>query len=316
VVWQSMGTKISSLHLNNFLSWKEGSISLHPQITLVVGSGNVGKTSLVRALLWGLRGDSSNPEPSILGSPTCVRVELDNGKVIERTKGEDVNEVTFGDRKFERFGLHLPDEVRDYTEVSPDSFAQQHDPPFLLGSGPTAVYQKLSAPFGGDILLDAAATVRSEKEMLVRRMRQLEEDKKVYEDRVLVLGEVSLIRSTVNSANDISNKILEEEGIVQLITDLSKVDFLLSSFTQAQEDLESRLSDITDRARRLRKVDTVLMSLVEVYEDMSKCESDMESSSRSIREMSLQISQIKVCPLCGRRIENAHDLCNRFTLVQ
>lgn len=83
-----MGVKISSLELENVKRVR--AVRIEPTsdgLTVIGGRNNQGKTSVLDAIAWALGGNKRkpvNPNRDGAATPARLRVELDNGIVVER----------------------------------------------------------------------------------------------------------------------------------------------------------------------------------------------------------------------------------------
>lgn len=95
-----MGVKIGSLELENVKRVR--AVQLKPSsdgLTVIGGGNGQGKTSVLDAIAWALGGDRmrpDNPNRNGAATPARLRVELDNGIVVERRGRSGALHVTDG----------------------------------------------------------------------------------------------------------------------------------------------------------------------------------------------------------------------------
>jgi DNA repair exonuclease SbcCD ATPase subunit len=111
----SQMVKISIKRFKFYQESEFQTFTFHPdQITLLEGTSNSGKSTILEALYWCLYGSNKKVCPkgssTTVKNPTIVKVVLDNGVEISRTKPPDTLEVT----GFNKEGDILTDEAAQY----------------------------------------------------------------------------------------------------------------------------------------------------------------------------------------------------------
>lgn len=108
---------IKSLRLINFQGYSDSILEFDPLFNCIVGVGNAGKSSIIRALNL-LLYNHWDKSWVTFGATHCTLVAtLRNGIVLTRKKGLKINEYTVAypdgnNQKFENFGTSVPDEIQ------------------------------------------------------------------------------------------------------------------------------------------------------------------------------------------------------------
>src|ERR1035437_8616061 len=172
---------ISKIVLENFQAFENGEFNLSPNLNILVGVSNVGKSSVARALSLVLfnQWDKSWCK---FGTKYCrISIKTNTGIEVVREKGDKVNRYILrlqgqSEQLFESFGIAVPEQVQqalhihavqvDTTDTLNLNLAGQMDSLFLLsqtGSYRAKVLGKLS---GATYLDHAIRKLNNEKRQL------------------------------------------------------------------------------------------------------------------------------------------------------
>jgi len=223
---------ISKIILENFQAFEKGEFNLSPNLNILVGVSNVGKSSVARALSLVLfnQWDKSWCK---FGAKYCrVTLQTSTGIVVIREKGEKVNRYILRlpnqpEQLFESFGTTVPEQVQealhihavqvDTTDTLNLNLAGQMDALFLLSQ--TGSYRaKVLGKLSGATYLDHA-------------IRELNKDKRQ-------------VTAEKNS------KDLE---IVELQTQVDKL-VPIEAYATAISALEERLNSLIRSQERLEQI--------------------------------------------------------------
>lgn len=215
---------ICSLHLKNFQGHTDSLLYFDPHFNCIVGTGNAGKTSVVRALglLFYNHWDKSWVT---FGATHCeVTATYIDGTVFERKKGPKINEyiVTLPGglpQKFENFGTTIPEDIANALGVRAvelpggDRIQLNLHTQFggsLLQSVNSANKGRLFGKLSGLDLLDAVSQdVASDKKLTQVVTKTKEEELLLVSQRLLAFQGLPGLRQTVN--NLASDLVLVEQ---------------------------------------------------------------------------------------------------------
>ena len=135
---------IKSITIKDFQIHKGLKVVLDPRVTTIVGPSDVGKSAIIRALLWVATnkptGDAYIREG---GKSTYVRIVVDDQRV-RRERGSGKNSYRLNDRTFRAFGNDVPDVISDLLNIGNISYQAQHDSPFWFAETAGEVSRQLN----------------------------------------------------------------------------------------------------------------------------------------------------------------------------
>ena len=121
---------IEKLTIKNFQAHKKLEVELDPHVTTIIGPSDVGKSAIIRALMWITTLHPSGTAFIREGSKqTTVNLVVD-GQEILRTRSASINTYALDGKEFKAFGNDVPSDIRGLLNLSPVNFQSQHDSPF------------------------------------------------------------------------------------------------------------------------------------------------------------------------------------------
>ncbi|ROR03343.1 AAA family ATPase [Desulfosoma caldarium] len=189
---------IHRLIIENFMTHKHTVLELHPNVTVLTGPNNTGKSAIVEAL----RCVAENPPSAQLirhgASKAVVRVEMNDGSWVqwERTAGSVVYRVRFANGTEDFYAKvgrgAVPEDIRALlrlhslpTETGPVDvhIGHQKTPIFLLDQSGSQAAAFFAASTEADYLLavqqalkERTAEAQRERKRLLEEVQQLEKD--------------------------------------------------------------------------------------------------------------------------------------------
>lgn len=126
---------ISQARLKNFQAHKDLTVDFTPGVNVILGEGDKGKTSIVRALSW-IAGQKKYKDIIHHGENECsVSIKLD-GHNITRLHADKRNEIFLDGATFQKIGRDGCQEADKVLNLSGINFQLQHDAPFFLSLTP------------------------------------------------------------------------------------------------------------------------------------------------------------------------------------
>lgn len=277
--------------LENFQAFERGEFVLSPNLNILVGISNVGKSSVARALSLILfnQWDKSWCK---FGAKYCrVTIETDTRIIVIREKGEKINRYILrlpdqAEQLFEAFGTGVPEQVQqalriqevqvDTTDTLNLNLAGQMDALFLLSQ--TGSYRaKVLGKLSGATYLDHA-------------IRELNRDKRQLT----------------------AEKNLKDLEIVELQTQVDKLA-AIEKYSTTLIDLEAKLASLAlaeERVGRIRSLfERVKVLKAAWLKETKKQELLGPIDLTSIDKLATRVDNIKALSSLSSRIVN-----NRFTL--
>jgi DNA repair exonuclease SbcCD ATPase subunit len=152
---------IEKLAIKGFQAHDELELSLDPGVTTIIGSSDVGKSSVIRALRW-LALNLPSGDSFVRWGAKRARVEAEvGGDVVLRERGTE-NLYALGTREFRAFGNGgVPEEIAKLLGVTEINFQGQYDSPFWLSDTAGEVSRHLNRIVGLEIIDDILSKLTS-----------------------------------------------------------------------------------------------------------------------------------------------------------
>jgi len=131
---------IHSIALHDFQSHPDSHLEFGSGVNAIVGSSDVGKTAVLRALRWVWENRPAGKAIIRHGaSQASVRVVADNGDTqltVERVRGKRINKYVVGEQEFPAPSRDVPAEVRAALGLTETNVQSQLAPHFLVLDAP------------------------------------------------------------------------------------------------------------------------------------------------------------------------------------
>lgn len=241
---------IQSLQLINFQSHQSTTLNFSEGVNLIVGSSNVGKTAILRALKWLVfnRPVGANYLSSFADKPIVkVRLVLDSGDSIERVKTKTENYYVVNDQKLTAVRSTVPKEVTTLLKLDELNFQFQHDGYFLVTDTPANIARAINKVVGLDVADDI---IKLAKKLYDDKRREM----KFLENQQFELEE---------TAENITNKLGEIEP---LFKELEEKIHQLQSIKQKEDEFNTLLSNIAQIEDTLGHLEQLLQYKDTVYQ--------------------------------------------------
>lgn len=300
---------LESLVVHNFQAHSKEVIYFSPTITSIVGSSDVGKTSLIRALRWLSLNHPSGDDFITHGeTSTKVKLVLDNFTITrKRSEKDNSYELTREEVKvFRSFGSgKVPDEIEDLLLIGEINFQDQHAPPFWFFETPGKVARELNSIV--DLSIIDESTLRASQEV-----RKAKTTLEVCEDR---LKEARLRKQELSwvPAFCLGTKDLEERhrGLQETISREERLRTLLQEAKCLKERLEGSVETLERGESLIEKWSSSLEEtkkledLMRLVHSVKVTQTEIENSKRQAKEIEKQIKEESqgVCPVCGGELE-------------
>ena len=189
---------IQSLEIQNRQSWASCRIDFSPCVNVIVGRGTGGKSALLRALRWPLENTSGDSQIShwimreskgksknlVLDGESSVTITKPQG-TLRRFKNPKMNGYEVSGKTLTGVGVAVPEEAKDFFNLTEINIQGQHDPHFLISLPGTQVSAYLNRVVGIDeintYLKSAASCLKGSKEAHKALIDVQEADRKALE---------------------------------------------------------------------------------------------------------------------------------------
>lgn len=248
---------LETLTLHDFQAHSKLVLQLDPRITSIVGSSDVGKSAVIRALRWLCQNMPDGIEFIRHGAKRAeAKLDVD-GVVIVRYRSKSENTYNLNDDEFKAFGKGVPTEVAEVLRLSDINFQSQHDAPFWFSETSGEVSRRLNEIINLSAIDEVLAEVASEK-------RTAEQNVKLLEERVQTAKARKLSLVFVEDMDARLRKLEREEADLETLRgEASELRNAVRKATESKAAL--------DDAKRLAAEGK---QLVELAADMMKAETD------------------------------------------
>ena len=237
---------IKSVRIKNFQSHKDSFFEFHPNVNIISGSTNNGKSVVIRALNWAIK----NKAPSSFCSDwnldkkgnqiENVEVEVTTEKGnCSRVKGKKNGYVLNGS-EYNAIGRDIPEQVKEFFNLTDTNIQSQMDSPFLLSlNGPDA-----TKFINKVVKLDCIDTILSKAE---KERRSIGSELKVVE----------------NDIKHCENEISKLEWVEKAESFQKRIDSFEDQIKEIQEEFDSLDSNILLYKQKKSEIVDIDFSLVD-----------------------------------------------------
>ena len=339
---------IKSVEIENFQSHKKSVFDLHPNVNIIAGSSNNGKSVVIRALNWVIKNKTignicSDWNTDKNGNPVNnikVKVVAENGECT-RVKGKKNGYVLNG-TEYNAIGRDVPEQVKDFFNLTETNIQSQMDAPFLLSlNGPDAtkfVNKVVKLDCIDSILSKAEKERRAINSEITIVQRDLEKCKTDAE-KLNWVEKAEVLQTKIDAYKNQISASKEEydsfKSTIDLFKEKEKLIFKDSCQSIIDEiDNESKLLKEIIGKREILSDSILKFKNTKVYDtsEIEKCVEEIELLNSSImndknnsiknsivsykaqvaikEQLDKEIKELEsqfpeVCPLCGSRIHNA-----------
>jgi DNA repair protein SbcC/Rad50 len=321
---------ISTIRLKNFQAHTDLRINLNPDITVIAGSSDSGKSSVIRALRWVVFNRPSGAgfvrngaeqdqcEVNIASDSFCVSRLRKGGENTYKVKKTGKKSQTI-----RAFGRSMPEDVSAVLNLSEMNFQNQHDSPFLLALSAAEAGRQIC----GFVDLDeidrvlsylrrafrAASTaanqidsnlVETEEALkgrkvytdcgpLISKINRTLKKSKMQEDRVHRLAvEVGKAATAQKELNTLPSKSCLEKAnkLVASCQDLAKKGLEVYNRRDALKNLLETISEAQDEIKRL---DAVLKNALPLLSECAKLDRRCEGQEQKTENLESLVNGIR-----------------------
>lgn len=296
---------ISQLTLINYQSHKNTTLDLHPGVNCIVGSSDVGKTAILRALRWLVwnrpSGDSFR---SVWGGETSVTVEI-GGHQISRVKNTGHNAYSVDGVILSAVRTDVPTEVGRILNFNELNLQSQFDRPFLLDISPGEVAAHFNRIAHLDTIDTAtrnvAAWIRSLESDITNHTQQLTELRtqlRDYDNLDELDRKVTELERLDSDRNELE---VRKQTLLQILKSLSAVAGEIAGYEKTAHlaiDVNAILNLLGNRKAQCSHIQTVrdlLFRLDRTYVNLDVALRSVDKAEEEFRQ-----AFPTVCPLCGK----------------
>lgn len=302
---------ITELELYNFQAHKKRKIELGP-VTTIVGSSDVGKSAILRALRWLLL---NKPAPTGLkrhgAKMVGAAMVVDDVRVVRKSDSagnlytsRHVDEEEA--QQFKAFGRDVPEYLEDLFRVSDDNVQGQHDPTYWFTLTPGQLSKELNRIVALDkldeVMSASASRVRKAKaevEISETRVTNAKETEDSLRWVTKAVKDWDKVVEHINKQTEVQRKRSALEDLVQDITEWTdNVEGQGNTLDQMASELpEDEVAEYEEARKQTAKLENVIST---VQRKRQECRQLLKTLSNKQKSWKQQVGNS--CPLCGNTI--------------
>lgn len=299
--------KIQSVSLDHFQSHTNTVFKLHSGVNAIVGSSDVGKTSILRALRWVFHNEPSGDTFRTHGAedkPTRVIVTLRNGTEIERLKSKTRNEYILRqngkEQVFKSFKSGVPEPILACCPLSDLNWQQQMDPAFALSSSPPELGRALNEVANLDEIDLSLNNINGKVRQAEQKKAQVEAVMKGLEGRLASLSLLPSIVTRMTSCEAMNKRV------VSLLLKKEELRTMLRRYRELRQQLQnvSQWKSVAEKAGKAQALHDQIIKQEKDVVQLSRFVALFETQRQAHQKAQDLCSELKqkmpkVCPLCG-----------------
>lgn len=321
--------KISHVRVKNFQTHVDSFFSLDQGMNLIVGTSDSGKTALAKAINFVIYNTSDSEYVRYFSKFLEVEIVFEDGAIIKRIKGKDINQVSFKYPEdfdfttFSAFGITYPEEVLEFLGnpilskvLGALSYSDQKNKLFLIDL-PASVQPKIiSAVIGTEDIQKGADILASDVRDYNDKIKACELDiqnlteklKNNYVNLDEKIKSLNLIQEHINKISTIQLDIVKIENILETFISLKKraknANYKIKYYTQISNSLKTKINKLETLSNDIKNMyflNTSLTNKNQKYLTVKKqhdklkkiIDSNLSQNIDSINDLILKIKNVE-----------------------
>lgn len=225
---------IKKMVIKNFQAHENKTLEFSDGINLIVGSGDVGKTSIMRALRWNLFNAISGNKFIRRGAKKAsVSVYMDSGRSILRERTKSINRYEMDGEEFKAFGQGPVEEILQAHKIREDiSFQNQHDGAFLLSWGTGEVTKFLNGLIDLELMSDTLRELNLQYRRTNQSKEEIEGQLEQAQKHITELAFVPAALSTIEAIQEQTSALKDKRSII------NEVIAVVEDYLEAEQKLQ------------------------------------------------------------------------------
>lgn len=286
---------IKSIRIINFQSHKDSYFEFDPNLNVIIGDTDSGKSAIIRALEWVIwnvpRGDEFRSD---WGGDTKVILTLWDGNIIERGKTDKENYYKLNKHEFKAIKTGVPIEIQNVLNIKPINFQSQIDNHFLLkdSAGKVATFFNEVAKL--DKIDYSTQQIKSEIRNINSTIKSKEKDLETKKEE---LKKYNNLEEQLSLLEEIEKNIVTKEGLEKelslLILTLKQIENINSELDQLTSllKLESLVNSTLDAIKEKENKQKELNKLSKILNTIKQNEQEILNLNK-ITQFQKQIKEI------------------------
>ena len=296
---------IQLLKLHRFQIHEEDEIALSPQITVLSGRTEAGKSAFLRALRWvALNRPSGTNFIHQRTGKTNVTIETDKG-TVERERGPATNVYRANEETFQAPGTSVPSQVQKILGLDHLNFQQQHDGPFWVGLSAGEIARELNGIMNLGLIDHTLSNLN-------RTLREVRTRAEISQER---LQEAKTSQDSLSWSETAHDELEALEGrwtdIQEKRQRASRIDEIALEGSRAYQTAQnaaetaSEGGKVLSRGRKAVELRERVEILYETIAEIRQCQQNLEIAKEACQEAQREFEE-KIgerCPTCLRPFE-------------
>jgi len=274
---------ITKLILENFQSHKYSEIDFKPDLNVIVGPSDTGKSAIIRALKWVLYNEPSGDFFIREGESNCsVTIHISDGTILQRYRTKSKNGYLLvksdgEEMRFEGFGKDVPEEIINITNIkkilldrdesSAINMGEQLEGPFLLSEKTSVRANAIGRLVGVNIIDDALTDVLKDMKNLNTSRKNTEKRIEVLLDEIKEYEYLDQLRFKLSKLTNLNILIKEKKlKLSRIITLKSNYDNTKLE-TKEVESTNSKLKELNKVENNIKdiEIDILKFNILHTY---------------------------------------------------
>jgi len=274
---------VEQINIKNFQSHKDSTLILSPNVNVIIGTSDSGKSSIARAIGWTLfnrpLGFSFKSHFSKKNEPVEVKIKFDNGTLLRR-KNRDQNLYCVNGEKLETIGTDVPIEVLELHKLGKINYQSQFEKIFLLQDSPSEISKKINEILGIDLADELfkcinSAIFETRKEIKLReseieKLEKEEDGYKYLDDLGRIIGSLKLNLNRYNTLVERYKRLTFLISSIGFILEEYKKVLGLLKYSKCLEKVKDNLEEYNKMQERYSKLDKIIVGLRELEYELDK----------------------------------------------
>jgi exonuclease SbcC len=287
--------------MQNWQNHQEKVVEFDPQVTVIVGDNDSGKSAILRALRWIAfdEWDGIANEHITWGEDSSECILSLDGHEITRYKSVDGKNLYFLDEKrFAAFYPDVPQPIKKLLNCGPDNFQNQDDPPFWLSLTSGQAASALNEIFHLEDIDAALDSARSEVRKIGSRVQVMKENVVQFQEEVRKLKWVDKADKALKQIETLERLVhTQEENITSRTLQIQEVEEAEGKMWTLKRRIKLGEKALL-RGERLAQLNLQIANLERVIQlENELCQ---RAKSLCLKQEKLRKWLAETCPLCGR----------------
>lgn len=326
--------KLSRVTMTNCMSWRSGTIELHPGLNVVVGPSDSGKTNVYRAVRAVVENCTASDLLTVGAQSGSVQVEFADALGVSINKGigkAACNEYTIARaglaaQTYQKVGADCPQPVADALRLGPVDlsgieadlhFSAQRGPAFGVDAKPGDLAKMIGAVSGLDVVYRGLAQAESNRKAAQLDADRTEatfieaRDKFRAAEAAFPRAESVKLRDSISKAShehqdeaDRARELfLAGEQCELLLADVARMEKPVADAIKLITAAEAKWAERQAIGGRWRELEVHRARLQAAIDDLEVAESNFKTKTAALDEIEKKVHKIvgTECPLCGRK---------------